>query len=314
MEYGSHSVVIHTIDTGTAVKLGGITSMGMPLNTEIVRDDSGSIYPTFGAISLQAPIPQFTTKSLILALSAIPQSGICINADGSHPGVKLYGEAKGDCQEGEPASNEHLSYLVDLGLMVPITLQGSRRDDATLSVELDAITDGTNAPFATDYGATLPTAVDASQFVIGAMRIGNVLWTDVRSFTLNFGVTRLDREPQLGGIWPERSGRRRAEATATITARDPTKLDAAAIPLTGKEATHANTIIYFKKRKNRASFEADGDLVHFKLTMAGLVRFDNPFAASGTAPAETTVTIDGVHDGTNAPLIFSFGIAYDPSP
>ena len=75
MEYGSHSVVIHTIDTSTAQKLGGISSMGVPLGTTITTDDSGSLYPTFGGINFQAPKPQFTTKSIALALGAIPQAG-----------------------------------------------------------------------------------------------------------------------------------------------------------------------------------------------------------------------------------------------
>lgn len=314
MEYGSHSVTIHTIDTSTIKKLGGITSMGMPLNTTITRDDSGSLYTTFGAINFQAPKPQFTTKSISLAIPAMGQTGICINSDVSHPGVALYGEAKGDCQEGEPGSGDHLQYLIDLGLMVPITLQGSRRDDMTLSVEIDAITDGTNAPFAQDNTATLPTSVDDSVFVIGAMRIGNLVWTDVRSMSLNFGIQRIEDEPQLGGIWPYRSGRTRAEPVMTITARDPTQVDDAAVPLLGVEATHANTILYFKKRKNRATFELDAATVHGKLTMAGIVVAQQAFSASGRAPAETTFEIHGVHDGTNAPLIFTFGVAYDASP
>lgn len=315
MEYGSHSVVIHTIDTGTAVKLGGITSMGVPLNTETANDDSGALYDSFGAINFQAPVPQFTTKSIALALGAIPQAGICINADGSHPGVKLYGEAKGDCQEGEPESDDHLSYLIDLGLIVPLTLTCDRRGDASLAVEIDAITDGTNAPFAYDYGDTLPTGVDRSVFALGAMRIGNILWDTTRNFNLAFGVSRLEKEPQLGGIWPYRSGRRKAQPIVTLTARDPRQLDdSTGIPLLGKEATHVNTTFYFKKRKNRAAFEADGDLVHSRLTVAGLVYFDNPFSASGTAPAETSVTIKGLHDGTNTPLIWTNNVAYDPTP
>lgn len=316
MEYGSHSVVIHTTDTGTAVKLGGITSMGMPLGNDIVRDDSGSLYPTFGGLSFQAVSPQFTTKSIAAALAAIPQAGICINSDGTHPGVALYGESKGDCTDGEPGSGDHLEYLIESGFIAPISLSGSRRDDAVLSVEIDSTTpDGTNAPFVADPSATLPTGVDTGQFVFAAMRIGNILWDDMRNVSIDFGVQRREREPQLGGVWQDRTGRLRAEATATITARNPLKLnDSTGIPLLGATATHANTLLYLKKRKNRAAFEADGDTVHMRITMAGMVLFDNPFAASGTAPAETTVRIIGVHDGTNAPLIVSTGLAYDPSP
>lgn len=310
-EYGSHSVTIETDDITPIVKLGGITAMGMPLNVETVRDDSGSLYDSFGAISFQAPRPQFTTKAVAAALAVIPQAGICL----TDPGIKLYGESKGDCQVGEPGSGDHLEYTVDLGLVVPLTLSGSRRDDITLSVEVDAITDGVNAPFAADYTATLPTGYDTSVYVMGAMRIGNILWDDVRSFNLDFGVERIESEPQLGGVWPDRSGRRKARPTCTLTARNPTKLDdSTGIPLLGKEATHANTIFYFKKRKNRATFELDAAAVHFNMTMAGLVYFDTPFSSTGTAPAETTLRIQGIHDGTNTPLLFNFNTTYDPTP
>lgn len=314
MEFGAHSVVIHTVETSSAVKLGGITQMGMPLNVETVRDDSGAMFDSFGAISFQAPRPQWTTKSIGLALAAIPQNGICINTAEGKPGVTFYGEAKGDCVSGDPDSDEHLSYLMDLGLMVPVSLTGTRRDDAQLACEIDAITDGTNAPFAYSYAATLPTGIDFSAFVVSAITCAGIVWEDMRNFNLSFNVEKTESEPQAGGVWPDRAGRRKARPAATITARNPRKLDnSTGIPLLGKEATHANTTVWFKKRKNRATFEANNATVHAKLTMAGLVYFDNPFSASGTAAAETTLQYQGIHDGTNAPLIWTPNIAYAPS-
>lgn len=315
-EYGIHSVSLHTLDTGTEVKLGGVSAMGMPMNTDISEDDNGQIYDSFTSIIAQAPTPRFTTRSVAAALAAIPQNGVCIRSDGTHPGVKFYGEAKSDCQSGEPGAAEHLSYLMDTGLIVPISLSAARRQPARLSVEIDAITpDGLNAPFAADYSETLPTGLNIDEYILGAMRIGNVIWDDARSMELTFNVERGERDPMLGGIWPDRASRRKARPRLTVTARDPRKLDdASGIPFVGKSGTHLNTILYFRKRLNGAALVDVATTEHFRMTMSGIVYFDNPFEASGNAPAETTVMISGRHDGTNAPIIFTFGVAYDDTP
>jgi hypothetical protein len=315
-EYGAHSVTIHTIDSATLKGFGGIRAMGMPMGTEVTQDDNGQIYDSFTGINLQAPTPRFTTTALGLAVATIPQTGICINTDGTRPGIKFYGEAKPDCQSGEPASGGHLSYLMDAGLIVPTTLTATRREAARISFELDAITpDGVNAPFAADYSETLPTGLNIDEYILGAMRIANIVWSDARSLNLNFNVTRLEKEAALGGIWPDRASRTKARPEATITGRDPTKLDdTTGIPFVGKPGTHTDTILYFRKRKNAAALEDVASPVHLKLTMSGMAYFDNPFEASGSGAAETTVMFKGIHDGTNVPLIWTPGVAYDPTP
>lgn len=314
-QFGSHSVVIDTIDTGGPIKLGGITSMGVPLGTEYQTDDSGAIHDKSASITFQAPKPQASTKSIAAALAVIPQTGICLNTNGSHLGAFFYGEAKSDCQVGEPGSANHLSYLVGKGLLVPETLSGSLREDVQLSFSVDAISDGTNAPLAGSYGATLPTGLDLSQYAVGAIKIANILWSDTRRLNLAFNVRRGEDDPQLGGIWPIRASRVKAQPVLELTARDPSKLDdSTGIPLLGKSAIHGNTVVYFKKRLNRGAFEADASTVHLKMTMSGLVYFDNPFSASGNANAETSIRLVGLNDGTNFPIVFTFGIAYNPSP
>jgi hypothetical protein len=315
-EYGAHSVTLHTIDSSTIKKFGGIRAMGMPMNTEVTQDDNGQIYDSFVGINLQAPTPRFTTTALGLAVATVPQTGICINTDETHPGIKFFGEAKGDCQSGEPGAGDHMSYLMDAGLIVPMTLTASRREAARISFEIDAITpDGVNAPFVADPTDTLPTGLNIDEFILGAMRIGNIVWDDARSLNLNFNVTRLEKEAMLGGIWPDRASRTKARPEATITGRDPRKLDdSTGIPFVGKSATHVDTILYFRKRKNAAALEDAASLVHLKLTIAGMVYFENPFEASGAGAAETTVMIKGIHDGTNVPLIWTPDVAYDPTP
>lgn len=315
-EFGAHSVTIHTIDSSTLKKIGGISAMGMPLNTEVSQDDNGQIYDSFVGITVQAPTPRFTSRSLDECIANIPSTGICINSDGSHPGIAFYGEARGDCQTGEPGSGDHMQYLFDSGLIVPMQLTADRRSAARISYEIDAITpDGTNAPFVADPTATLPTGLNIDEYVLGAMRIGNIVWDDARSLNLNFNVTRMEREAGLGLVWPDRASRIKARPEATITGRDARKLDdSTGIPLLGKAGTHANTILYFRKRKNAAALEDPASLVHLKLTMCGMAYFENPFEASGGGIAETTLMFKGIHDGSNVPLIWTRNVAYDFTP
>ena len=313
-EFANHSVVIHTIDTVTAVKLGGITSTALPLNTETVSDDSGQTHDFFRAISKQSPRPEATTKSVMLALQALTPNGACIKTDGTHPGVSLVYEQKELCSGSSIGANDHAEYLVDAGFMAPLQLSASLGEDVTLSMGFDALTNGGNDPLATDFTAALTVGADTSQFVLGALKVANVLFPDIRSLNFDFGIELTEKTPQVGGVWPEQVGRAKARPKATITAKDPTYLGASNIPLLGKSAEHADTIFYFKKRKNRSAFELDATLVHFSLTMSGLTLVQNALSASGTTTGDISIEIEGINDGTNNPIILTPNIAYDPTP
>src|SRR5687768_16472837 len=138
-EYRAHSVVIHTVDSVTARNLSGIASMGLPLNNEVSQDDNGQMYDSFVTITMQAPRPMFSTRCVAAALAVLPQNGICIRTDGTHPGVMFYGEAKNVCGDTEPGAGDHLEYLFDAGLITPVSFSGNRKG-SVLTAEIDAIT------------------------------------------------------------------------------------------------------------------------------------------------------------------------------
>lgn len=309
-DYGSYAVAFG------GVTLGAITAMRTPLNNQSVTDEGGSLYDQLRALNQQAPVGEWTTKSIAAALGVIPQAGVCVTGA---PGVVMYAEQKQDCAAGSVGASDHTSYQFTRGIVIPTTLQASRGQDATLGAEVHGITDGTNAPIIISHAATLPASPVVEAFVLGAIKIGDIVFSDIRDLNLQFGVTLSEKEPQLGGVWPDTISARKAQPVATFQGRNPQRLTnagaaQASVPLLGMEATHANTIFYFKKRKNRAAFEADGSLVHLRITMAGLVTFDSAFDASGAAAGQTTVKIEGIHDGANVPLIITPNVAYDSTP
>ncbi|MEN1680783.1 MAG: hypothetical protein AAGJ46_14435 [Planctomycetota bacterium] len=321
-EYANHSVVIHTVDTGSAVALGGIGSTSANPNNQTVSDQGGQLHDTLRALAKQEPTQEFSTTSVATALAAVSPDGVCINSDGTHPGVGVFFEQKQQCGGAVVGASDHAQFLYDMGLLTPQTLSASGRDaDVTLSMMVDALTDGTNEPVQRDWAATLPTGVDTSQFVLGAAKCRNLLLTDIRSLNIDFGIEKTEKRPQLGGVWPETVGVLKARPSATLTAKEikylrdtTTSDDASRYPMNGDVAEHADTIFYFKKRKNRAAFEDDAETVHFSITMAGLLVPENLFNASGTATGDSSWKIETVNDGTNNPLIVTTDIAYNPAP
>lgn len=313
--YGD-AVTIHTIDTSSIVKLGSITNGDLPLNTATQGDDDGREFDYSRNVVSQMPELAFTTKSVAALMAVLPINGICLRTDGSHPGVMMYGRQRESCGAGSVAveSDDHMGFLVDTGLLVPESLTGGRGQDTTVSARVHALTDGSNAPIAWDPAVTLPTGVDTSKYVLGAMRIANILFEDVRNLDVAFNAPVEDKEPGQGSVWADQASVGKATPVISCVGRNPQKLNqSTGIPILGKTALHTDTVFYFKKRST-SGFVADATLEHFSMTVSGLVVWDNPFSFSGASPAATSFRIDGFHDGSNVDVVFNTGIAYDPTP
>lgn len=311
----------YAVEYGPAV-IGGITQLSEPTNTQTTSDESGDLYDNIRAVSQQSPVINFTTKSIGTTLALVPQQGQCISATP----LVAWARQKEDCSNAPLGTNSHTKYTIPLGLIIPVSLSAQRGEDVTLQLEARGITDGTNAPLAISHGNALPSTPTVELFTLGAVKVADILFTDVRSVDLQFGIETGEIEPELGGIWPDTVSVRKVRPVATITGRNPTRVTndgsaGSSIAMTGSVAGHGtpatpvyDTVFFFKKRKNRASFEANDASVHLKITMAGLTYPDNLFNASGESPGETTITLEGIHDGTNTPLLITTSYEYDPAP
>lgn len=311
-----HAAVLHTTDlnAGAAVNIGGGTTMGIRTGTETASDEGGSLYDETRSIVAQLPEAQWTSKSLATWLTYIGLAGYCISADGSHPGLRLFGQALNSCKT-TPAAGANLRYTFNKGLIVLGELNAVRGQDATISLMVHALTDGTNAPVAIAYSSvTLPTSLLTQQYTLGVCKVGNVTLTDLVSLNLKFGVQVTKKDPGPGSIWADDIAVKKIQPVAMFTLRDPTVLDAASIPLGAKQATHAQTIIQLKKRANYSSFVANGTAEHIKLTMNGIAYVPDAVEGSGNDETTNTICCEGVHDGTNVPILFTIGTTYTDTP
>lgn len=318
-EFFGDGLTIHTIDTSTIRKLGAITTAGIPINSQTAGDEDGRDFDYSRFLISQLTELEFTTKSVAALMAVLPINGICLRTDGTHPGVTLYGRQRETCGPNSVAvgASDHMAFLFDTGLLVPETLSAGRGQDTTVSARIHALTDGTNAPFAWDPAVALPTGLDSSKFALGHMRVGNILFDDIRNLNAAFNVTIGEKLPAFGSVWADSVPAGKATPVVSLEGRNPQRLNDAGgssgIPLLGKQAAHTDTIFYFKKR-SASGFVADGTAEHFSMTVSGLLVWDNPFAFSGNSPAATSFRIEGLHDGTNVDIVFTTGIAYDPTP
>lgn len=313
--FQAQAVTLHTTDlnTGSIINIGGETQVDVNTGTQTMSDDSGSVYDETRSMVAQNPEITLRSKSIATWLSYIGLAGYCISSDGTHPGLRVYAAALNDCKS-PPAAGVNLRYTVGKGLIILGQLQATRGQDAQISIQCHAITDGTNSPLAGVYtGITLPT-VTSSQYTLGVCKIGNITVTDIESMTLDFGVRVTAKAPAMGLVWPDSIAVREIQPVLTMTTYDPTILDNALIPLAGKQATHAQTLIQLKKRLGYAAFVADATAQHITMTMNGMLTVTKAFGGSGNAEGTAEIRLEGVHDGTNVPILFNLANTYTPTP
>lgn len=314
---GSLQIKTTDLNSGSAIDIGGVTNMAIRTNSETISDDSGDIYDEAISLSSQVIDAQLICKAIDAVLTYIGLAGYCILSDGSHPGVRLFGRILNDCKS-PPGSTDNLQYTFGTGLVYLGQLSARRGQDATLSVMIKPITDGTNAPVAfIQSSVTLPatSALSKNLFTLGACKVGAVVLNDFDALDLQFGITLSAMTPVMGSVWPDSVAIRKIRPIATFTGFDPRTLnDSSGIPLLGKQAAHANTVIQLKKRLGYSSFVANATTQHIGITMNGMAVVTEVFSGSGNGEATNAIVVKGVHDGTNVPLLFNLAQAYNPSP
>jgi len=313
--YQLQAAQIHTTDlnAGSALNIGGITSGEVATKTETTNDESGAVYDQLRAISSQMPEIEFKTKSLATWLTYIGLAGYSISSDGSHPGIRLFGSQLTDAKAA-PAANAHARYTVGKGLVILGEINAKQGEDATLSIMVHALTDGTNAPLAGAYTSiTLPSSLLSQIFTLGVCEIANQSLGELQSVSIDFGIKLTDKTPAAGAVWPDSLAVRRIQPVVTFTGFDPTILDDAKIPLAGVQGTHANTRIQLRKRSPYGQFVASATEEHIMITVGGIATATQAFSGSGSEESTTVLRVEGVHDGTNVPVLIDTTNVYSAS-
>lgn len=290
---------LYAVEVDSTV-VGGITRQNLATNSEINGEPTaGEVYRRHVSLYSQKVAPGFTTVDVAAGLGAAGALGVSI--DGLGAGLKFYAqqhESSGTRKTG----STHRMFTFNAGILVPRQLRVPHRGDAELTYEAILTYDGSNDPVVITDSSAVPAAVDASYFTLGGATIGGVSCGGKSDLTVDFGLDAMG-EGGDSDVWDTIASIRNARSSITFESLDPTLFSAANIPLEGKAATHANTIIYLRKRMQGGQFVADLTAEHIKLTGDGMVVPDDCFSADKNNPGRVSFTLPLRYDGTNAPLV-----------
>jgi hypothetical protein len=293
--YNIDCVTLHTVAMGSAVTIGLNQTGGITPENTTTEDTWGNIFAEQSAIVGQKIKIELGSESIAACLAAIPLTGLCLTADGTHEGLTKYTYNKPSCAN---ATQSHIGYKVAAGLVTLQSIEASAGQTATLTASVDAISAGTNPPLAGAYDATIPYAL-REKFTLGACKIaGQVIdASEIMSASISYNI-EVKVADSVGSIWPTDVAVLKVVPSITITTSSLKLLDDAKIPLTGKLALHADTIVQLiglEAGKSFASFTANK---HIRFTMAGQCMISQIESGDGT----NQITITGQYDGSNAPL------------
>lgn len=291
----------------------GATSIDGNLGVEVSGNDSGSLYEEFQSLTRMDPTFSITTKNIASVLGFIGLTGQCVGSGFDVTQVDVIHRQVGTCQTALGAT-PHIRDRVTQGLLTLGSLTADRGADATLTIMLDALTDGTNAPVARTDGVALPTPIVAERFTLGLPAIAGATFPEIESVSIDFGISKTEKTPSLGSIWTDSLGVLTVRPIVTFRGRDLSKVTDALITAGASEATHVNTVIQLIARENAGKFEDFGDAAHIAITVAGLVVPESLGSASSNQRSTTTLRLAASYDGTNAPVLFDLASTYDTTP
>lgn len=281
-------------------ELTGIRRVSIRTNTEVETTRVGTTpYPTKRTQRAVKPSAEITTSALQQWLSGIGYFPICFSAPGPEYGIRIY-SGKRDCA-GVEAGSVHSMYTISEGIITPSSLRANHQEDAELTFQINANYDGTTDPLIVSHTEALPTTVEGDTFRFDKVVIESLVFGCKKSVEIDWGVNTVT-EGCDNEQFDTFAGVDSVEPRITIRGIDISWFDTL-VGLTGVDATHANTTVWFKKN----GFD-DVDNEHIKITAAGLLYIDQVYDgdATGRAPASITATLETIETGGVTPLVMTF--------
>lgn len=315
LDYVPHSL---TLTQAAASPVLPASDMGNPFDIETIGDASGAATQLTRTIARAGTRLTASVEAVDRALAVLAAGGTCIKSDGVLRGVTACWRAVNDCGDTPVGVNSHATRTAIAGLVVPRQLTGGRNETVKLSLEVFPIVSGLNAALAISNAAALPAfaTADLSQYVVAAVKVAGVVYTDVRSLTLDFGNQLTEPLYELDDVQMSNIG---VLKHAPFVEFNASKLDrigdgagGTIDPLAGAAATHAATEIWLRRRLNQSALAPPASAVHIKLTMAGLLTSPSGGESSGGGVATTGFRLHSIDDGVNAPIVQSLGVQYTP--
>jgi len=296
-----YSVGAVVLDDTADVVIGGITQSSVSQNVTVESEaTSGEVYARIMTIKAIEPSASFTTRMVSTALTNIGVSGLSIVTLASGVALFLNQHAIGSTRA---AGSTHRKVLGASGLVVPRRLTLGLKGDAELSYDVIYLSaDGSAAPVAVTDNNAFPTVTDAERYALGTAKIGNVALGQLTQLDIDFGINAVVE--QAGGeAYPTFVSIESIKPSITIGCNKAS--DATTALLAGTEGTHANSIIFLRKRDDGGTFVADVTAEHIKFTAAGIAHLEQVWTASNQGAATVGIRMDLKYDGTNAPITFT---------
>ena len=292
------------IHTGYGIKVGGNTIGGITTaddNTGIgVTADtlSSQPYSYFSAVNKIAPKVTFTTKSVYSALGICGLLGVNIKDANLTTWSIPFAEA------GLPTNAGAISRTYGYGVLVPRRLSWSKDGDATLDYEALCTSDptGTYAPVV--IGATSPpalTGLNVEVWTLYSVSLQSVAIGDLDSMSLDFGIdAQTGGSGEGGSMYDLESWIRKITPTWTFGGMDVSLLNAAKVPLTGKNVISGTVVL--------AQRDQGGGLAAGRLTFTtrGILVVDGAASGSSNDPQKVSLKMTTRHDGTNLPIVVAY--------
>ena len=288
---------IHLDDAADTI-ISGVNTQGVSLESEIEQEPtSGEVYNRWLSLSGQSTGAQFATSHLATAIAAIGTS-LSIGSPATGLKVWLQKHVEGGTRAGAAS---HRYHLATEGIIAPETLSVAHGGSAAMTYKIVTTYDGSNDPWQLSDSQSMPAAeADDERFALGPMQIGSKSLTQFRQLDIAYNVNVV-AEGADGDIWPTFASVESITPVITFKGIDPEWWKSTNVPITGLACTHANTILYLRKRAYGGTWVADNVAEHIKLTAAGLAHVQG-FDASGLAAAECSLVLPCRYDGSNVPI------------
>ncbi len=294
-DYRAGTIQKNAVGDASATTVRGLSNVQIRANSEVRKEQaSGSLFADTASLDAVKPVASITTFDIPGAIAAFGLTGQCFTSDVSKPGITIFAQ-KQDCA-GIASGSVHDSYQIRQGVIVPRTLSVEHRGNASISYDIYASYDGTNAPVVRNINVALPTAASASigRWTMDAMVLANTAVEGKRSIQIDFNASvaqegadseQYDRVMSIGSIMPR----------ITVNGVD-TSWFVTHGALNGKQLT-TNNNFFLKKRDVSAATAA-----HVIIGFQGLLSWDTIFDGMIAAPSQASLAIDCIWDGTNAPI------------
>lgn len=303
--YKNHSIEIQDSTDLSAVIVGSLSQVDLPIDSEVIKDETGGkSYPDQISIVSQKPRLTFSTFDVTKAITAFGLGGRLLTDGTGKVGIGMY-QAQYSNGGSVVAGANHRRLAFALSHARINRLSVSHRQNAQAECEAVAIYDGTNDPVVIEVSQSLPTLPASSgRWTIASIDVGGNSISCNTQVDIDFGIS-VDSYGCDDDIWDTHLDVTQVHPTVTITSLNTQNFSDSNVILEGLIGTHANSKIVLKERTaSQATYKADNNSTHIEITFAGVIHATSAHSASGNSKAQASFKIDVDYDGTNAPFVF----------